>query len=242
MYNLTIVASADGGSYYRIYVDQVDIKLGPKADRKNEAKHHDVLYEQDPYYAQGYVGNGGIDSYYTGRYGGYDPDKIPHYSVANNGNATLYIYVNGNQTQTVAPGEGMEGLDFGPSATPAGNNTITVKAAGDGASNYTLSSKNESYNPIYLGNKAEPYTTATHLDYSNSPIPAEIYPNAGGFVGNGGIDTFSSDYKLTKVTNSGTTTLKIYQNNDLWAIVRPGETISKGKQSHVGSTNETTST
>lgn len=230
MYNLTIVASNRGTSYYRVYVDQVDIKLGPKADRK-DAKRPDVLYEQDPYYAQGYVGSGGIDSYYIGRYGGYSPNDLPGVSVANNGNATLSVYINGEQTQTVTPGEGMEGVDFGPSASPAANNTITVEATGDGASNYTLSSKNESYNPIYLGYKADPYTTAEHLDYTNAPIPGETYPVAGGFVADGGVDSFSSDHKLTKVTNNGTATLKIYQNDELWATVQPGEEVAKGNQS-----------
>ena len=223
-YNLTIVAANDGESHYRVYVDQVGMKLGPEADREN-AKYPDAIYNDDPYYIQGYIGDGGVDSYYT--YGG-SPGEIPHYSFRNNGNATLYVYVNGNQTRTVAPGEGVE-EDFGPSAPPKGNNTITVEAAGDGASRYRLSSKNESYNPIYLEYGANPYQTAKHPDYSNIDNAGQIHSAAGGFVADGGVDSFSSDHRLTRVTNNGTATLKIYQNDELWATLQPGEEVSKGE-------------
>lgn len=227
-YNLTIVAANDGESHYRVYVDQVGMKLGPEADREN-AKYPDAIYNDDPYYIQGYIGAGGVDSYYTGRYSGYSPDEIPNYNFKNNGNTTLYVYVNGNQTRTVAPGEGVE-EDFGPSAPPKGNNTITVEAAGDGASNYGLWSKNESYNPIYVEYGANPYQTAKRPDFSNRYLDDEI-PSAAGFVADGGVDSFSSDHKLTRVTNNGTATLKIHQNDELWATVQPGEEVSKGEKS-----------
>jgi hypothetical protein len=227
MYNLTIVAANDGESHYRVYVDQVRMELGPEADREN-ARYPDVIYNDDPYYIQGYIGDGGVDSYYTGRYGGYSPGEIPHYSFMNNGNTTLYIYVNGNQIRTVAPGEGVE-EDFGPSAPPKGNNTITVEAAGDGASNYSLWSKSESYNTIYVEYGANPYQTAKYPDFSNR-YPDDEIPGAAGFVADGGADSYSSDHKLTKVTNNGTATLKIYQNDELWATLQPGEEVSKGNQ------------
>lgn len=227
MYNLTIVAANGGESHYRVYVDQVRMELGPEADREN-AKYPDAIYNDDPYYIQGYVGDGGVDSYHTGRYSGYSPDEIPHYSFRNNGNATLQVYVNGNQTRTVAPGEGVE-EDFGPSAPPKGNNTITVEAADDGASNYGLWSKNESYNPIYVEYGANPYQTAKHPDFSNR-YPDDEIPSAAGFVADGGADSYSSDHRLTKVTNNGTATLKIYQNDELWATLQPGEVVSKGDQ------------
>lgn len=223
-YNLTIVAANDGESHYRVYVDQVGMKLGPEADREN-ATYPDAIYNNDPYYIQGYIGDGGVDSYYT--YGG-SPGEIPHYSFRNNGNATLYVYVNGNQTRTVAPGEGVE-EEFGPSAPPKGNNTITVEAADDGASNYSLWSKSESYNPIYVEYGANPYQTAKHPDFSNS-YPDDEIPGAAGFVADGGADSYSSDHRLTKVTNNGTATLKIYQNDELWATLQPGEEVSKGDQ------------
>ncbi|WP_273836044.1 hypothetical protein [Halococcus sp. PRR34] len=202
------------------------MRLGPEADREN-AKYPDAIYNDDPYYIQGYIGDGGVDSYYT--YGG-GPGEIPYYSSRNNGNATLHVYVNGNQTRTVAPGEGVE-EDFGPSAPPKGNNTITVKAAGDGASSYRLSSKNESYNPIYVEYGANPYQTAKYPDYSNIDNAGQIHSAAGGFVADGGVDSFSSDHRLTKVTNNGTATLKIYQNDELWATLQPGEEVSKGEDS-----------
>jgi hypothetical protein len=97
--NVTIKAVGNGKSYYRVYTE-ADITLGSKADRPGEAEHSDELAnDHDPEYVEGFVGDGGVDSY---RIDVSQPDAI-----VNDGTATLKIYINGNLTRTVEPGAGV---------------------------------------------------------------------------------------------------------------------------------------
>lgn len=57
-----------------------------------------------------------------------------------------------------------------------------------------------------------------HPDYTSRAS------GAYGFVGAGGVDTYSTDGSIFSVENNGTATLKVYQNGQLWATVPPGET------------------
>lgn len=209
-HNVRIVAEGEGDTYYRMYVDQVRIELGEEADREGEAEHPDSVYLNDPYYAEGYVGAGGVDSYYVGK---YTPDETdPSLSFVNDGDVTLKVYVNGELYETVQPEEGVDDTGpIAPSAPPEGDNVITIRAVGGGESNYFFSTED---NGASLGDEADLAPSAQHPDYVN-PI------GGGGFIGDGGVDSFSSDHSLTRFTNEGDATLEVSVNGQVCTTIPP---------------------
>lgn len=209
-YNVTIKASSEGKSYYRVSC-QCGVELGPRADGRGEAEHPDKAVIMDPYYAQGYVADGGVDSYWFSNPLSGGPD----FYYVNDGTATLKVYINGELVRTLSPGYNANGLDLSPHQE--GENVITIKAVDGGESNYYFRAEGG----IYRGEKADPSSAAEHPDYVN---PAGV---GSGYVGDEGVDSFSFDGSLTSFTNDGSATLKVYVNGELWATVESGEEVSK---------------
>ncbi|EMA48746.1 hypothetical protein C448_02708 [Halococcus morrhuae DSM 1307] len=93
---LVIEAAGDGASSYKTVFDG-SAKYGPEADRPGEADHPDDIrrIDAEPYITiNGYVGDGGSDSYYvTGYYG----------SLENKGDVPLNVYYDGELCMTVEP-------------------------------------------------------------------------------------------------------------------------------------------
>lgn len=93
---LVIEAAGDGASSYKTVFDG-SAKYGPEADRSGEADHPDDIrrIDAEPYITiNGYVGDGGSDSYYvTGYYG----------SLENKGDVPLKVYYDGELCMTVEP-------------------------------------------------------------------------------------------------------------------------------------------
>jgi hypothetical protein len=214
-YNVTIVADGAGGSYYRMYAGTgPSIELGEEADTEDSAEYEDRVILDDPYYSEGFVGANGVDSYQ------YRPtiEGDPSLRFINDGDVTLKVYLDGELYKTVPPGQGTDGERIDPDAPPKGENQIKVEAVGDGASNYTLTAGEAGSEPFFYEDRANPGTTADNPDYTG------YVSGAYGFVGAGGVDTYSSDGLLYSAENNGSATLKVYQNGDLWAILEPGET------------------
>ena len=215
-YNVTIVADGSGGSYYRMYGGTgPDIELGAEADTDDSASYEDRVILDDPYYAEGFVGDNGVDSYQ------YRPTIAgdPSLGFVNDGDVPLEVYLNGELYETVEPGQGTDGERVDPDAPSSGENFVTVEAVGDGASNYTLMAGEAGTMPFYYESEANPGTTAENPDYTGR------VSGAYGFVGAGGVDTYSTDGTLYSIENEGSATLKVSQNGEVWATVQPGETV-----------------
>lgn len=212
---MTIVADGKGGSYYRMYGGSgPSIELGEKADTEDSANYEDRVILDDPYYAEGFVADNGVDSY---QYRPTVPGN-PSLGFINDGNVSLKIYLDGELNKTVQPGEGTDNVRVDPEAPPRGENFIKVEAVGDGESNYTLRAGEGGTEGFFYEDRANPGTTAEHSDYTG------VVSGAYGFVGDGGVDTYSTNGPLYRVENNGSATLKVYQNGDVWATLEPGET------------------
>ncbi|WP_160135177.1 hypothetical protein [Halococcus salsus] len=218
---MTIVADGSGGSYYRMYGESgPDIELGSEADTDDSASYEDRVVLDDPYYAEGFVGDNGVDSY---QYRPTSPDN-PSLDFVNDGDVALEIYLDGDLYETVPAGQGTENERVDPGAPPTGANTIRVEAVGEGASNYTLLAGEAGTAGFFYEDRANPGTTAENSDYAGRAW------GAYGFVGAGGVDTYSSDGQLYSAENNGTATLEIYQNDELWATLEPGESEEPSNQ------------
>lgn len=212
---MTIVADGAGGSYYRMYAGTgPSIELGEEADTEDSAEYEDRVILDDPYYSEGFVGANGVDSYQ------YKPtiEDNPSLSFVNDGDVALKVYLDGELYKTVQPGQGTDSERIDPEAPPTGENLIKVEAVGDGESNYTLKAGEAGSEPFFYEDRANPGTTADNPDHTG------VVAGAYGFVGAGGVDTYSTDSLLYSAENDGSATLKIYQNGDLWATLEPGET------------------
>ncbi|WP_435079767.1 hypothetical protein [Halococcus sp. AFM35] len=190
------------------------IDLGAKADTEASVEYEDRVILDDPYYAEGFVGDNGVDSYQ------YRPTIQGELSLnfVNDGDVALKVYLNGELYETVQPGEGVGEERVDPAAPPEGANLIRVKAVGDGESEYSLGAGAAGSERFYYEDEADPGTTADNPDYTG-------VMGAYGFVGDGGVDSYSTDGELYSVDNEGSATLKVYQNGELWATVQPGETV-----------------
>ena len=213
---LKVRANGAGGSYYRIYPGTCpNIELGDEADTEDSAAYEDrVVLDNPPNYAEGYVGDNGVDTY---RYQA-SPDSEPSPKIINDGNVSLEITIGGEPYTNATPGEGTNSERVGPDAPPQGDTQVRVEAVGDGASNYSLSSGETGGQEFHYEARANPGTTAAH------PDSVGRYSGAYGFVGAGGVDTYSTYGNLYRASNKGTATLKIYQNGELWTTLEPGET------------------
>jgi outer membrane biosynthesis protein TonB len=214
-YNVTIVADGQGGSYYRMYAGTgPSIELGAEADTEDSAEYEDRVILDDPYYSEGFVGANGVDSYQ------YRPtiEGDPSLRFINDGDVALKVYLDGELYTTVPAGQGADSERVDPDAPPEGENQIKVEAVGEGASNYTLTSGEAGSEPFFYEDRANPGTTADNPDYTG------YVSGTYGFVGAGGVDTYSTNGPLYSAENNGSATLKIYQNGDLWATLEPGET------------------
>ena len=191
-----------------------NIELGGEADTEASVTYEDRVILDDPYYAEGFVGDNGVDSYR------YRPTVLgnPSLSFVNDGDVPLKVYLDGELYTTVQPGEGTSDERVDPEAPPEGENLIRVEAVGDGESEYSLAAGAGGTEPFYYEGEADPGTTASNPDYTG------VAMGAYGFVGDGGVDSYSTDGALSSVENKGSATLKIYQNGELWATVQPGET------------------
>ena len=217
-YNVTIVAAGTGESYYRMYGGTgPGIELGPEADTEQSVDYEDRVILDDPYYAEGFVGDNGIDSYR------YRPTIQGELSLGfvNDGDVALTVYLDGELYKTVQPGEGVGEVRIDPAAPPEGENLIRVEAVGNGESEYSLAAGAAGSQIFFYENEADPGTTADNPDYTG------VAMGAYGFVGDGGVDSYSTDGELYSVDNEGSATLKIYQNGELWATVQPGETVER---------------
>ncbi|EMA52297.1 hypothetical protein [Halococcus thailandensis] len=218
--NVTIVAAGSGESYYRMYAGSgPGIELGSEADTEASVEYEDRVVLDDPYYAEGFVGDGGVDSYQ------YRPTVIgnPSLNFVNDGDVTLKVYLDGELYKTVEPGAGGdERVD--PDAPPEGEHLIRVEAVGDGQSEYSLSAGAAGTERFYYEAKANPGTTADNPDYTG------VAMGAYGFVGDGGVDSYSTNGDLSTVDNQGSATLKIYQDGELWATVAPGEWVEQSNE------------
>ncbi|EMA43485.1 hypothetical protein C448_09857 [Halococcus morrhuae DSM 1307] len=216
-HNVTIVAAGSGESYYRMYAGTgPGLDLGSEADTEASVAFEDRVILDDPYYAEGFVGDGGVDSYQ------YRPtvEGNPSLDFVNDGDATLKVYLDGELYTTVEPGAGGEER-VDPDASPTGENLIRVEAVGGGQSEYSLSAGAGGTESFSYEAEANPGSTADNPDYTG------YVSGAYGFVGDGGVDSYSTDGKLSSVDNQGSATLKIYQNGELWATVDPGETVER---------------
>jgi hypothetical protein len=219
-YNVTIVAAGGGNSYYRMYAGSgPSIELGSEADTEASVKYEDRVILDDPYYAEGFVGDGGVDSYQ------YRPtiEDRPSLSFVNDGDVTLKVYLDGELYKTVEPGAGGEER-VDPAAPPEGENLIRVEAVGGGQSEYSLAAGVAGSQPFSYEDEADPGTTADNPDYTG------VAMGAYGFVGDGGVDSYSTNGELYSVDNEGSATLKIYQNGELWATVEPGERVERSSE------------
>jgi len=197
-------------------------KLGDEADTEESVDYEDRLISDtdEPPYAEGLVGDNGVDSYQ------YEPAfrDDPRLSFVNDGDVALKVYIDGELSETVPPGEGVD--DFSrvdPAAPPEGENLIRVEAVGNGESEYSLEAGRAGSLPFYYEDEADPGTTADNSDSTG-------VMGAYGFVGDGGVDSYSTDGELYRVENKGSATLKIYQNGELWATVQPGETVEQSNE------------
>ena len=218
-YNVTIVAAGSGESYYRMYgrIDS-DIELGDEADTEESVDYEDRVILVDAFYAEGLVGDNGVDSY---QYRTGVPGD-PSLSFVNDGDVALKVYIDGELYETVPPGEGLDTSSrVDPAAPPKGENLIRVEAVGNGESEYSLEAGTAGTALFYYEDEADPGTTADNPDYTG------IAWGADGFVGDGGVDSYSTNGELFSVENEGSATLKIYQNGELWATVQPGETVEQ---------------
>ncbi|WP_049913097.1 hypothetical protein [Halococcus thailandensis] len=214
---MTIVAAGSGESYYRMYAGTgPGLDLGSEADTEASVAFEDRVILDDPYYAEGFVGDGGVDSYQ------YRPtvEGNPSLDFVNDGDATLKVYLDGELYTTVEPGAGGE-ESVDPDASPTGENLIRVEAVGGGQSEYSLAAGAGGTESFSYEAKANPGSTADNPDYTG------YVSGAYGFVGDGGVDSYSTDGELSSVDNQGSATLKIYQNGELWATVDPGETVER---------------
>ncbi len=212
--HVVVKAVGEGTSYYRIYVPG-SIEFGDDADTDSEAEHPDRVISQFHTYIQGYIGDGGVDTYVLS---GVNPGVI-----VNDGTATLKIYFNGELRNTVEPGENVD--EYGPLAPtdlppPDPSQTVVrVEAAGEGNSFYILSSTED----MRLGQKADIPAEAEIPDHP-SPVDGNgIYGN----IGDGGIDTYRTTGNLDEVRNDGNVTLRVYVDGELWAIVEPNESVER---------------
>jgi outer membrane biosynthesis protein TonB len=220
-YNVTIVAAGTGESYYRMYGGTgPGIELGTEADTEASADYEDRVILDDPYYAEGFVGDNGVDSYQ------YRPtiQGEPSLGFVNDGDVTLKVYLDGELYETVQPGEGASEERIDPAAPPEGTNLIRVEAVGDGESEYSLEAGAAGSQLFHYEDEADPGTTADNPDYTG------VAMGAYGFVGDDGVDSYSTDGELYSVDNEGSATLNIYQNGELWATVQPGETIEQSSE------------
>ena len=218
---MTIVAAGSGESYYRMYAGSgPDIELGSEADTEASVAYEDRVVLDDPYYAEGFVGDGGVDSY---RYWPTVEDR-PSLTFVNDGDVTLQVYLDGELHKTVQPGEGTGDERVDPDAPPEGEHLIRVEAVGDGQSEYTLTAGAGGTESFYYEAQANPGTTADNPDYTG------YVSGAYGFVGDGGVDSYSTNGDLSSVDNQGSATLKVYQDGELWATVDPGETIEQSNE------------
>jgi hypothetical protein len=192
------------------------IELGDEADTEESVDYEDRVILDDPYYAEGLVGDNGVDSYQYNPPGAGEPSLV----FVNDGDVALKVYIDGELSETVPPGEGVDGERVDPAAPPKGENLIRVEAVGNGESEYTLAAGSAGTLPFYYEDKADPGTTADNPDYTG-------VMRTWGFVGDGGVDSYSTNGELFSVENEGSATLKIYQNGELWAIVQPGEMIRR---------------
>ncbi|EMA45176.1 hypothetical protein C448_07774 [Halococcus morrhuae DSM 1307] len=217
---MTIVAAGSGESYYRMYAGSgPGIELGGEADTEASVEYEDRVILDDPYYAEGFVGDGGVDSYR------YWPtvEGSPSLDFVNDGDVTLKVYLDGELYKTVEPGVGGEER-VDPDAPPEGEHLIRVEAVGGGQSEYTLAAGAAGTERFYYEAKANPGTTADNPDYTG------YVSGAYGFVGDGGVDSYSTNGGLSSVSNEGSATLKIYQDGELWATAEPGETIEQSNE------------
>lgn len=213
-YNVTIVADGRGSSYYRMYAGTgPSIELGEEADTEDSAEYEDRVILDDPYYSEGFVGANGVDSYQ------YQPtvEGDPSLRFINDGDVALKVYLDGELYKTVPAGQGADGERVDPDAPPKGANDIKVEAVGDGESNYTLAAGQAGTESFFYEDRANPGTTADNPDYTG------YVSGAYGFVGAGGVDTYSTNGPLYSAENNGSATLKVYENGDLWATLEPGE-------------------
>ena len=196
------------------------IELGAEADTEASVEYEDRVILDDPYYAEGFIGDNGVDSYQ------YRPtiQGEPSLSFVNDGDVALEVYLNGELYETVQPGEGVGEERVDPAAPPEGEKLIRVEAVGDGESEYSLEAGAAGSQPFYYEDEADPGTTAENPDYTG------VAMGAYGFVGDGGVASYSTDGELASVNNEGLATLKIYQNGELWATVQPGETVERSSQ------------
>lgn len=203
---LVVRALGSGESYYRIYVPG-SIDLGPEADTEN-ADHEDRAIIQTETYIQGYVGDGGVDSYAI--------DVSPGVMV-NDGNATLAVFEDGERIATLEPGAGLEnGGTIAPTTLPPPNdseNVVRVEAVGGGESAYVLSASDE----LTLGNEADIPAEADRPDRRSRGSSNEVY----GFVGDGGVDSYRTAGDIESLSNDGTATLRVFVDGELWNTVEP---------------------
>ncbi|EMA39575.1 hypothetical protein [Halococcus hamelinensis] len=207
---LVVRAVGSGESYYRIYVPG-SIELGPEADREG-ADHPDRTIHLTETYIQGYVGDGGVDSYITG---------VSPGTMVNDGNATLAVYEDGERTDTLEPGEGLEGnTTIAPTTLPPpsdSENVVRVEAVGSGESMYFLSATEG----LTLGNEADVPAEADRPDRWSPIGTNEIY----GFVGDGGVDSYRTTGEVTSLSNDGNATLRVSVDGEPWNTVEPGESV-----------------
>ena len=196
-----------------------NIELGGEADTEESVDYEDRGILDDPYYAEGLVGDNGVDSYQ------YRPTVLgdPSLVFVNDGDVALKVYIDGELSETVPPGEGVDGERVDPAAPPEGENLIRVEAVGNGESEYVLEA-GAGTAAFYYEDEADPGTTADTPDYTG------VAMGAYGFVGDGGVDSYSTNGELFSVENEGSATLKIYQNGELWATVQPGETVERSNE------------
>lgn len=206
---LIVRAVGSRESYYRIYVPG-SIELGPEADREG-ADHPDRTISQTETYIQGYVGDGGVDSYVT---------SVSPGVMVNDGNATLAVYEDGERTDTLEPGDGLRGDTIAPTTLPPPNdseNVVRVEAVGSGESTYMLSATEE----LTLGNEADVPAEA------DRPDGRSIADSNGvnGFVGDGGVDSYRTTGEVDYLSNDGNATLRVSVNGEPWNTVEPGESV-----------------
>jgi hypothetical protein len=197
------------------------LELGDEADTEESVDYEDRVILDDPYYAEGLVGDNGVDSY---QYRPSIPGSPLYLGFVNDGDVALKVYIDGELNETVPPGEGVGGERVDPAAPPEGENLIRVEAVGNGKSEYSLAAGRAGSLPFYYEDEADPGTTADNPDYTG------VAMGAYGFVGDGGVDSYSTDGELFSVENEGSATLKIYQNGELWATVQPGETVEQSNE------------
>ena|GEM_PF-6951506 len=170
------------------------------------------MISQRTTYLQGYVGNGGVDTFSTGVSTGV---------MINDGNATLQVYRNGTLFATLEPGAGLRnGSSIAPITLPppnASETVVRVEAVGDGTAVYTLSATKE----LRLGTKAD---VAAEADHPDGP-PVVDANGMRGYIGNGGVDTYRTAGTVDYLRNDGNTTLKVFTGDELWATVEPNESV-----------------